>query len=785
MFNTRFTRILKKPKGRKSPIRTGLRPIVLLLSYSSILLVFGVLTNLSSLGTEAKIVALVDYIDNYEQGLTAGAAVGDHFGFGNDLKDPGGFTLVTGEGRRNSTAARLSTREEGFRVGNAAIGYQKKFVLPIDASGCSALRYWLKNDTDNSSSDASVLVELIIGDGGDPDLSDDNKDFTGSTWVQTSPQLLRDLPNGSTNEFTSIDVLLQGEILGAPNGFRLTVAPSIFNSQIELDDSLLQDITAVNIVMLRNGEEGSKRSIYVDDVLFIRSSFSLTVDSTPLKNVPISGNFSGFTRFSQSSLSSGQLVSLTAPQNSSSGSVPFIFSHWIVDGIAEPLGALTVSFSMAQNSIATAVYNPIQHQLAVVSTPVPGFVINGDPATLDGTSNFVQILNKGSTVKLEAPTTQEIGGILYGFKSWECDCQESTVENSIEFVLDSDSTATAKYEPLQHQLTVQSNPSGVSIVGQPGGTTRHTNTLNKGATVSLTAPEIHTVGNLTYRFVQWISSNEGAQDPQKMTISFELNRDTTVTAIYDPGDTTLTVTSLPLSGVTITGSPESLGGTTDFTTVVDANTEINLAAPSSHNNSESTLAFKYWILLTESGTQERIAENPVSRTITEDSILVAMYSPIWILTPGWNLVSSPLELDTPEIKDLLTLNHPVWTWIKNRFDVAKSIQAGQAYFIYVETRTEIPLVGSEISDPMAKKVDLEKGWNLVGAKQYELIQDPLMSPAFRFDSSGESLKIIAPIWSQNHAMNPLFQINSETLPLHEQNVLFPGLGYWIFTIPLD
>ena len=743
----------------------------------------------SSPSAEARITALVDLVDNYEHGLTAGANAGDHFGFGLDLLDPGGFELVSGQGLFNSTAARLSTDDNGFGGSSTVIGYLKRFALSIDASGCPTIRYWVKNDTENCNSNVSVLLELVVGDGGDMNRSDENNSFTGSTWTQFTPQRLSDLEQcdtGGVDGFTKVDVNLEGSFVGVVGGFSRTVAPSNFGDQFDLTDELLRDITAVNIIMSRNGDTGVQRAILVDNILFVRSSFSLTIESLPIReDIPITGSFSNDTPFVESGLADGSDVTLTAPlTHSTEDGTDLAFLHWILDAI-QISDDQSITFELSQNSKATAIYERENQTLNIASSGVSEVLITGEAeadqiiTNISGNTNFDMEIGDNSTVTLQAPEIHiDTNGNQFKFVEWQRG-QEQTVDNIITFDINEETFAIAVYELNQRTLTVESTVDsvsfgGLSIEGDPSeatGTTPYNLSIITGTQITLTAPLTQSMGIEQYKFIRWKIGNE-EQDLGKNIINFNLDTNITVTADYVLAATLLTVRSLPVDGVMVTGPN---GMITNYTQAISGNTEVTLEAPSPHDPDGLNLIFKHWIRMTDTSIEQPILDNPITRIITEDTNFIAVYNPIWQLRPGWNLVSTPLVLDAATVATILSSLEPVWFWDGVRFRVATDIVPGLGYWVFVIEETTIKLVGTEPAS--GSMIALHPDWNLIGTMGCELISDPFVSSRFSIPANFE---VADNFWGWKDNQQSFFTIRNTLLPIFEQNVLFPGIGYWVF-----
>ena len=239
--------------------------------------------------TERRYV-LQNFVDNFNFGLKAG---GELRPFGNVL---GEFVLRDGAGNRLhpksevDTAAYLSTTDKGFGTGSNQdfIGFSKKFAEStnleskivsnaINASEYKSISYYVKNAGDTSYSDATVALELVIGDGGDITPTDDSDSFTGSVWSQTIPKSISNIKGKSEyNGYERINMTLKGSIKGIKDGFKRTIGPTDKTLHTKLTSDLLKQVTAVNIVMHSGGESGIPRAIFIDDISF--SNFNLLVE---------------------------------------------------------------------------------------------------------------------------------------------------------------------------------------------------------------------------------------------------------------------------------------------------------------------------------------------------------------------------------------------------------------------------------------------------------------------------------------------------------------------------
>ena len=100
-------------------------------------------------------------------------------------------------------------------------------------------------------------------------------------------------------------------------------------------------------------------------------------------------------------------------------------------------------------------------------------------------------------------------------------------------------------------------------------------------------------------------------------------------------------------------------------------------------------------------------------------LVVEMITRSHTLSPGWNLISVPLEPEVTNALAQLGDDLPlldVYQYFNGRFYVAEEadIQAGVGYWVHVSGDTEIDIVGMPVMDGQGVTVPLKPGWNLLG-----------------------------------------------------------------------
>jgi len=189
--------------------------------------------------------------------------------------------------------------------------------------------------------------------------------------------------------------------------------------------------------VLTGSEDATARLWAAGPVLFLRS--------TPIAGVPITGDVAGVTDFSTSLSQMSQGVMLTAALLVVKDTVRYDFARWQIDGEQQPLGQLSVQFTVDASMTATAVYEIHTHTLTVASEPFGGLDIMGDypgntPYCATGTDQ------EAVHLALDSPVNIMHGGSSYNFLYWLIDgVPQPRGCTSVDILMDADRTATAVY----------------------------------------------------------------------------------------------------------------------------------------------------------------------------------------------------------------------------------------------------------------------------------------------------------------------------------------------------
>ena len=326
---------------------------------------------------------------------------------------------------------------------------------------------------------------------------------------------------------------------------------------------------------------------YTLTAVYVTPTRTLTVaSSNPATGVNITGSpndnsnqGSGATPFNRT-YSLNTNVTLTAPATAGGNA----FQKWQRNGV-DFVFTQSTSVMMDANYTLTAVYVTPTRTLTVASSnPNSGVNItispNDNSNQGSGATPFNRTYNLNTNVALTAPATA--GG--NAFQKWQRNGADWSTNRSTSVTIDGNHTMTAVYVTPTRTLTVgSSNPnSGVIITVSPNdnsnqgnGATPFNRTYNLNTIVTLAAPI--TAGGHTFH--KW--QRNGVDLSINPTINLTMNSNYTMTAVY--GTRTLTISSNPNSGVSVTVSPNDANnqgsGTTGFSRIYNLNTIVSLTAP--------------------------------------------------------------------------------------------------------------------------------------------------------------------------------------------------------------
>ncbi len=221
----------------------------------------------------------------------------------------------------------------------------------------------------------------------------------------------------------------------------------------------------------------------------VASTWTLTVNSSPVQGASVTGTYPGATNYSISKIANGTAVSLTAPAIFVSGGTTYNFTQWAAPSGWTVSGA-TVSGNINSNTTLQADYAAQVWTLTVNSTPVQGVGITG---TYPGTTNYSATgVTDGTAVSLTAPANDPAG---YTFSQWTVNgAAQTSGQKTITFTISAATTAVAVY--TSGGLAVMLSPAAAVTAGAQwqvdGGTWQ-----NSAATVTGLSVGNHTVNYQT------------------------------------------------------------------------------------------------------------------------------------------------------------------------------------------------------------------------------------------------------------------------------------------------
>jgi len=142
-------------------------------------------------------------------------------------------------------------------------------------------------------------------------------------------------------------------------------------------------------------------------------------------------------------------------------------------------------------------------------------------------------------------------------------------------------------------LAVRSTPiAGAAITGSRPGTTNYTATCDDQEMVTLVAPKETPGPDFAYVFVRW-SADGIAQPDGIVSVSVTMDADHSVEASYVVARRKLIVQSVPVAGVSVSGSRP---GTANYTASCADTEVVNLTVPAVASIGGRSWFFEYWVV---------------------------------------------------------------------------------------------------------------------------------------------------------------------------------------------
>ena len=171
------------------------------------------------------------------------------------------------------------------------------------------------------------------------------------------------------------------------------------------------------------------------------TSRTLTVHSTPITGIPITGDKPGTTGYT-ALCELGSTVVLSAPLTVTLDGVAWGFVRWTIDGVDQPDSQASVQITMDADHTVAAIYEQ-SRILTVQSICITGVPITGDKP---GITNYTAACDNQEVVSLTAPPFVTVSNIEYVFVCWAVDGQgQPRRETTVRVTMDEPHTATAKY----------------------------------------------------------------------------------------------------------------------------------------------------------------------------------------------------------------------------------------------------------------------------------------------------------------------------------------------------
>lgn len=255
------------------------------------------------------------------------------------------------------------------------------------------------------------------------------------------------------------------------------------------------------------------------------ANFSL-IPPTQYAVVLSSNPVAGGSTFGSGSYNAGTTVTIISSPNTG-----YTFLNWTENGT---IVSTNSTFQFVLNSNRTFVANfsaipALQFAVILTSSPPQGGTTTGSGSYTTGTS-----------VTINATPSSE-----YNFVSWTENGTIVSTSSSFTFPLNSNRNFVANFVSNIYTVSVSANPAvGGTVVKTPNQAT-----YNSGSLVSVTA-----TSNVGYTFINW---TEGATIVSTNTnYSFLINANRNLVANFSINSYTLTVTTNPAAGGTVTKNPD-------------------------------------------------------------------------------------------------------------------------------------------------------------------------------------------------------------------------------------
>jgi len=334
--------------------------------------------------------------------------------------------------------------------------------------------------------------------------------------------------------------------------------------------------------------------------------------------------------------------------------------QWLKDG-ADILGATGATHSISsysslehagvyvcriQNSMATEL--TLESYCIYVGVDVATYTVDVSASPVSsGTVSGGGTYEDGQTATVSA--TPNTG---YRFGSWTSNGTEVSTSSTYTFVVTSDTSLVANFEPNTYAVSATPSPAG-------SGTVTGAGTYSHGASVSLVATP-----NTGYRFVSWTSNGTGVSTSS--TYTFVVTSDTSLVANFELNTYAVSATPSPAGSGTVTGAGTYSHGAS-VSLVATPNTGYRFVSWTSNDTVVSTSSTYTFVVtsdtslvanfenidgIIEDGLKESISiyPNPTNRLITvsgegADVKSVAVYDFMGRLIGHYNVNTAEATVD--------------------------------------------------------------------------------------------------------------------------------------------
>jgi len=372
--------------------------------------------------------------------------------------------------------------------------------------------------------------------------------------------------------------------------------------------------------------------------------WKLTITSHPLEGISLEGDYPGITGY-HTYVTPGQWVQMIAPEVALVDGATYFFRRWQIGQNAMPEGLSVVSTAINSETTLTAAYEIQKHHLSVTSITVGDMPVHGVQISGTGSGNTPYMIqcDDQETASLLAPDTVRSDGVLQKFVRWKINGELLPVgSRDITLLMDDEKSAVAIYEIQKWTLNVQSVPTGVFIDGDRPGVTEFTADCHDQEFIMLLAPASIVDQGIRYNFLRW-RIDETEQPDEEVSVQVVVDDSKSIVAVYEIQTHKLTVTSAPVSGISMAGDKP---GVTDYQIPCDDQDLVTLLAPVTAHVEGIRHDFVRWML--DSQPQEH-GELSLAIVMDSDHLAEGVFKVIRLVTVQSEPPGAEISDDMPGI----------------------------------------------------------------------------------------------------------------------------------------